>query len=103
SPSSINFGNVKRGSALTAAETVTNTGTGALTGFSWSISASNGRVFSVSSTTCGKSPATLNPGASCVINVAFSPNSTGAQTGSLILTDNATNSPQAVGLNGTGN
>jgi Big-like domain-containing protein/centrosomal CEP192-like protein len=102
SPSSINFGNVTRGSTQTQAETVTNTGTGALINFSWSITGTNANRFTVSSTTCGRSPATLNPGASCVINVTFKPTTTGTQTANLKLTDNATNSPQTVGLSGSG-
>jgi hypothetical protein len=102
SPSSINFGNVNRGSSLTKTETVTNTGTGALINFSWSIGGSNQSKFSVSSTTCGKTPATLNPGASCVITVMFSPNAKGTQTANLTLTDNATNSSQTVSLTGSG-
>jgi hypothetical protein len=53
----------------------------------------------VSGTTCGS---TLNPGASCVISVTFRPTNSGTQTGSLRLTDNAANSPQVVGLSGTG-
>jgi len=102
SASSINFGNVTRGTSQTNAETVSNTGTGALINFSWSITGTNANRFTVSSTTCGTRPATLNPGASCVINVTFIPTNTGTQTASLNLTDNATNSPQTVGLSGTG-
>jgi len=101
-PPNINFGNVNRGTTQTKAETVTNTGTGALTNFSWSITGPNANEFTVSSTTCGTPPATLNPGANCVINVTFTPNATGAQNARLNLTDNAPNSPQTVGLSGTG-
>jgi trimeric autotransporter adhesin len=101
-PTSINFGKVKQGISLTKAETVSNTGKGALIHFSWSIAGANASEFTVSSTTCGTPPATLNPGAHCVINVTFQPNASGTQTASLKLTDNATNSPQTVGLSGTG-
>jgi uncharacterized protein YjdB len=101
-PPSINFGNVNRGNTQTQAETVTNTGTAALTNFSWNINGPNAKEFTVSSTTCGTPPATLNPGASCVINVTFTPNATGAQNSRLNLTDNAPNSPQTVALSGTG-
>jgi hypothetical protein len=51
------------------------------------------------STTCG---ATLAPGANCPINVSFSPTAHGTLTGTLSVTDNMTDSPQAVALNGTG-
>jgi hypothetical protein len=99
---SINFGNVTRGTSQTNAETVSNTGTGALISFSWSVTGTNASKFTVSSTTCGTPPATLNPGASCVLNVTFKPTVTGTQTATLRLTDNASNSPQTIGLSGTG-
>jgi hypothetical protein len=44
----------------------------------------------------------LNPGASCEIKVSFTPTETGARPGSLNFTDNASGSPQAVTLTGTG-
>ena len=72
---------------------------GALINFSWAITGPNARDFAISSTTC---TATLNPGASCVINVTFKPNSHWARTANLTLTDNATNSPQNVGLSSSG-
>jgi len=102
SPSSINFGTVTRGSSQTQGVTVANTGTGALINLSWSITGKNPSQFSVSSTTCGTAPATLNPGASCVINVTFAPTTTGTLTANLRLADNASNSPQTVALTGIG-
>ncbi len=102
SSSTLNYGSVTRGTTLTMAEKITNTGTGALTNFSWSITGTNLSEFTVSSTSCGTPPATLNSGASCVINVTFKPTATGTQTASLRLTDNATNNPQTIGLIGTG-
>jgi Astacin (Peptidase family M12A)/Abnormal spindle-like microcephaly-assoc'd, ASPM-SPD-2-Hydin len=51
---------------------------------------------------CPLSPATLNAGVSCTINVAFVPTTTGALTGNISVTDNATSSPQMVSLTGTG-
>jgi trimeric autotransporter adhesin len=101
-PSSINFGTVTRGSSQTQGVTVSNTGTGALINLSWSITGTNPKQFSVSSTTCGTAPASLNPGATCVINVTFAPTTTGTLTANLRLADNASNSPQTVGLTGKG-
>ncbi|HEV2423942.1 MAG TPA: FG-GAP-like repeat-containing protein [Terriglobia bacterium] len=46
---------------------------------------------------CGSS---LAPGAFCTINVVFTPQHQGTQTGTLTITDNATGSPQAVSLQG---
>ena len=48
---------------------------------------------------CG---ATLAAGKSCLIKVTFSPTQVGARTGAITVTDNATGSPQAVALSGTG-
>jgi hypothetical protein len=102
SPSNLNFGSVTRGSSQTKSETVTNTGTAALTNFSWSITGFNANEFTISSTTCGTAPATLQPGASCILSVTFKPNATGTQIANLSLTDNAANSPQSVALSGSG-
>ena len=49
--------------------------------------------------TCGS---TVNPGASCTINVTFKPTTIGTLTGSVSITDNAPASPQKVSLTGTG-
>lgn len=45
---------------------------------------------------------TLAPGANCPINVSFSPTTAGALTGSLMVNDNSTGSPQTVTLSGSG-
>ena len=47
--------------------------------------------------TCGQP---LVPGASCVINVTFTPSTTGSVGGMLSVTDNAPGSPQQVALSG---
>jgi len=51
---------------------------------------------------CGVLPNVLNPGGSCTVNVTFTPSLGGSRAGSLTITDNATGSPQAVSLTGTG-
>lgn len=48
---------------------------------------------------CGTS---LAVGATCTVNVVFSPTSTGTSTGTLTFSDNAADSPQTVYLTGTG-
>jgi uncharacterized protein YjdB len=101
SQTSINFGNVSRGSSQTKGVTITNTSSVTLLNLSWSISGGFGQ-FTVSSTTCGAAPAKLNAGASCVINVSFQPSFTGSQTAKLSLSDNATKSLQTVNLSGSG-
>jgi hypothetical protein len=49
---------------------------------------------------CG---AALGAGSSCTIFVAFTPTATGSRTATLSVADNASGSPQLVGLSGTGN
>jgi hypothetical protein len=46
--------------------------------------------------------ATLAPGASCTINVTFTPTATLERTGAVIVTDNGTGEPQTIELTGTG-
>ena len=56
-------------------------------------------VFAVKSQ-CKK---TLSPGKSCKVSVTFKPvDDTTAETGSLMIFDNASGSPQSVGLSGMG-
>lgn len=45
---------------------------------------------------------TLAAGASCTVNVTFTPAATGGRSGTVSFADNAPNSPQVVTLNGTG-
>jgi trimeric autotransporter adhesin len=51
---------------------------------------------------CPLTPNTLAAGSSCTISVTFTPSALGTQTGTLSVTDNASTSPQAVSLSGTG-
>jgi hypothetical protein len=55
--------------------------------------------FAVASNTCG---ASVGPGTACTVGVTFSPTATGAAAGTLTFSDDATNSPQVVSLEGTG-
>jgi hypothetical protein len=56
--------------------------------------------FAVASNTCGSS---INTGASCTVDVTFTPSISGSLTGSLAISDGAPDSPQTVALSGTGN
>jgi len=115
-PTSLAFGNqtVNTGSA---AQTVTlkNTGTATLTGIAITLSEAPGssvrpqrlraNASGIASTdysattTCG---ATLTAGSSCTISVTFTPTTTGSLPGTLIVTDNASGSPQTASLTGAG-
>jgi hypothetical protein len=112
-PGSLNFGNQTQGTSSAAQSiTVKNTGTAPLTGITVTLSetqpSASGKVrpqaaiasanYSAT-TTCGSS---LDAGASCTVSVIFTPTTTGSLPGTLLVTDNAANSPQTAGLSGTG-
>jgi outer membrane protein assembly factor BamB len=55
--------------------------------------------FAISSNTCGSS---LEAAATCTISVVFTPTVSGTRTGTLIVDDDASNSPQTASLSGVG-
>src|SRR5579863_8895254 len=95
SPSSFNFGSTPVGTG-TAWETFTlaNSGSSAVSISSVTVSG----PFVVSSN-CGSSVAANG---SCPIYVYFAPTASGAASGTLTVTDNASNSPQTSALSGSG-
>ncbi len=86
--------------ATSAAQGITlgNTGNAPLTLSGLVISGTNSSDFAETDNCDGS----LAAGASCTINLTFSPTATGTRTGALTITDNAPGSPQTVSLNGTG-
>ena len=95
SSSSLTFGNQQLNVASTAqAVTVKNTGTASLSLTSITTSGDFSQT-----NTCGS---TLAASASCTVNVAFDPTAAGTRTGTLSIADNASGTPQSVGLSGTG-
>jgi hypothetical protein len=98
-PASESFGNQLVGIA-SAAQNVTlqNTGTATLNITTIAITGTNSVDFTQTNT-CGSSVAASS---SCTISVIFTPSATGARSGSVTLTDSASDSPQSVGLSGTG-
>src|SRR5258708_1471474 len=96
SATSLTFGSQLVGTSSGAQfTTLTNTGSATLT-FS---AAFSGDFAFAGLGTCGSSVAA---GASCTISVKFTPTAAGTRTGTLTLTDNASNSPQTISLTGTG-
>lgn len=96
-PASLNFGNVAAGTASAAQSvTITNTGNSSVTISSMAVS---GTGYSMSG---GGSNITLTPSQTLGVSVAFDPTGAGSVNGSLSLTSNATGSPTAVALTGTG-
>ena len=96
STTSLGFGNQVI-DTTSAAKTVTVANTGSVTLDISSTTASAN--FAISAKTCG---ATLAVGKNCKVSVTFTPTVLGKVTGTLTLTDNAPNSPQALPLSGTG-
>lgn len=95
SPASLPFPTQLVGTSSAARKvTLTNTGTENLVLSSIATSGDFSQT-----NTCGS---TLAPGANCFANVVFKPTAIGMRTGTLTFTDNASGSPQAVALSGTG-
>jgi len=94
SATAISFGTVTVGTTSTRLVSISNTGT------------SNLRITAIAATgdfhsnNCANS--TILPQGSCSVRVSFTPATTVSSTGSLAITDNASNSPQVVSLSGPG-
>jgi hypothetical protein len=99
-PTSHDFGAVTaKSTSAPFAFTLTNSGTAALSINNISIGGANGNRFNQTNN-CGN---TLAIGASCTINVTFTPQKAGtAYSATLQISDNAPGSPQAATLTGTG-
>jgi hypothetical protein len=98
-PLSLNFGNQTVGTASAPlSTTLSNSGSTALSITSIAVTANNGSF--AETNTCGSS---LAAGATCSITLTWTPSAAGAMTGTIAITDTASNSPQTVTLTGTGN
>jgi hypothetical protein len=99
SPSLVDFGTIAEG-ATVAAQTIqfTNSGTAVLHVSGVALSGSNPSDFSQTSTCLTPAIAVQ---ASCVVTVNFTPKAQGKRTASLVITDDAANSPHSVALSGT--
>jgi hypothetical protein len=96
SSASLSFGTILVGTSATApAVTLTNNQTVSLANINISIA---GAAFRQTNT-CGTS---IAAGAQCTITVTFSPTTSGAQTGTVTISDSASNSPQSISLKGSG-
>jgi hypothetical protein len=96
SVTSVSFGSVAVGNTATQSLTVTNTGLGTVTIAS---AALTGAGFTV----VGGNPAgTIGVGQSSTIQIQFAPTSAGAVNGSLTVVSDASNSPLAISITGTG-
>jgi hypothetical protein len=99
SATSLSFGTYKVGKTSTAKTvTLTNTGATLLTITSITIPGTDSGDFAQTNNCLGSWAA--NTG--CTINVAFTPKAKGLLSASIVITDNAQNSPQNISLSGTG-
>jgi hypothetical protein len=102
SPTSLSFGNQSENtSSLSQPVTLTNNGTGSLTTITISFTGTNASDFSQTNT-CGSPSGTLAAGASCTINVTFTPTTQAAESANLSVADSNVTSPQLVPITGTG-
>ncbi len=98
SPPSLSFGSVALNTTSAAKKvTVQNYQTVPLT-----ITAISASGDFAETSTCPLSPNTLGARSSCTISVTFTPIAVGSRSGSLTVSDDATNSPQIDALTGTG-
>jgi hypothetical protein len=95
-PSSLGFGTVTIGAKSTIPAAVTNSGSASVTISNVSIA---GAGFGATGVSTGQ---ILAPGQSASLSVSFTPSTTTGVTGNVTITSNATNSPTAVSLSGTG-
>jgi Abnormal spindle-like microcephaly-assoc'd, ASPM-SPD-2-Hydin len=95
SPSSLSFGNVTVGTTSSLPATLTASGASVTI----SSAASSSGLFSMPGVSF---PLTINSGQSVALNVVFSPQSSGTASGTLTFASNASNSPAAEALSGTG-
>ncbi len=79
--------------------TLTNNGPVALPISSINVAGTNPSDFSIASNTCGTS---LPGSGTCTLSVTFTPTATGRRTATITFRDSASNTPQVVGLSGTG-
>jgi sugar lactone lactonase YvrE len=97
----VNFGSqLVNTTSGTKTVTVTNNGTTAIT--MGAITLNETTDFAIKSNNCPASGKQLAAGASCQIGLTFTPKSTGAKKGAVLINDNDPTSPQIAGVSGTG-
>jgi hypothetical protein len=98
SSTSLSFGSITTGTSSPAQNvTITNTGNSSVTISSITWPASSGY-----SLTGGSTPVTLSPSQNLVLTIVFSPTTAGPLNGTISIVSNATGSPAAISLTGTG-
>ena len=96
STNSLSFGNVHAGSNAVQTLTVTNCGTVPLLITNVTVTGTGAAEFAIVGNTCSSAPT----GETCSITLQFTPTGGGTHTASLVIFDNAVDSPQTISLNG---
>ncbi len=100
SPTTVDFGSQTVGSTSASRRAiVTNVGTAPLTVSTIAVAGANPSDWTGLTGTCA---GTIPAGSTCSIDIAFQPRSSGARSADLVLTTNASTSPDLVHLAGTG-
>jgi hypothetical protein len=99
SPTALHFGTVAVGSSRSQNVTLTNTGTTELDITSIGVAGVDAGDFGVNDSAC---PSSLAAGDNCVIEVTFTPSTTGTRTAALAVVDNAQVRKRQASLSGTG-
>lgn len=104
SPASFDFGSVTVSTpSATQVSTISNTGLADLNVSSITPSGGDSAMFSVAADSCPSLTPTLKAGASCTVNVTFTPATAGAKVTTLVIASNAVTTPTLnVALIGTG-
>lgn len=97
-PASLSFGSVNVGSAASRTTQIQNTGTAALNVTAIARAAGTSTEY----TFTPAAPFTIDAGGSMTLSVTYTPVDTGTDTGSLVITSNASTSPTSLQLTGTG-
>ena len=79
--------------------TVNSIGTASVALSNIQLTGANAADYAISANTCGP---TLASGANCSVSITFTPSAIGTRTAALTFTDDASGSPQAVPITGTG-
>jgi hypothetical protein len=102
SPVSLTFSGAVGTTTSSQSITVANSGAANLSITSIALSGANAGDFAVQSSSTCKNGTSVAAGNSCSVDVAFKATVTGNRSATLVITDNASNSPQSVSLGGTG-
>jgi len=100
-PSSLAFETVPVGESQFGWISILNIGTEPVTFTGFRLSGANAADYEISKNAC-QDLTVLDPDASCLVSIAFTPSATGARTAVLTIQSDAVGSPQTVALSGTG-